>query len=143
MINSIRSLLQDPLFQRPADCETALQIVRWWELRRIPYNLIVGLVGIFNCACIFGMLILFPAAQTNGFARGFPGLPLVGIFIYGVMANICYSGGWVAEIAAVKIWERRGHDFGQISFALGILFSILLTMLPATLCLIFFIIKSI
>jgi hypothetical protein len=52
---------------------------------------------------------------------------------YAVMANLCFTGGWVAELLVQKIWPGKGNDFGRISFFLGLGFSILLTLVPGIL----------
>jgi hypothetical protein len=59
-----------------------------------------------------------------------PFLALLGVIIYGIMANICFTGGWIAETIVVKVWEDGSRDFGPISFMLGTIFSIALTLLP-------------
>ncbi|MFM7215909.1 MAG: hypothetical protein ACKO3H_13635, partial [Verrucomicrobiota bacterium] len=58
-----------------------------------------------------------------------------GILAYGVAANVCYSGGWITEWIVRKVWRERAGAFGEISFVLGFLFSILLTLVPAGFCL--------
>jgi hypothetical protein len=50
--------------------------------------------------------------------------------MYGVMANVCYTLGWVAEVLARRVWGDSAAGFGQISFTLGVLFSVLLTVSP-------------
>jgi hypothetical protein len=62
-----------------------------------------------------------------------PVFALLGVAVYGIMANLCYTGGWVAELLVQKIWPAKGNDFGRISFFLGLGFSILLTVTPAIL----------
>ncbi len=61
----------------------------------------------------------------------------MGIFIYGIAANICYTMGWVFEIVAKAIWKERATHVGEISFALGTMFSIILTLVPALFGLLF------
>jgi hypothetical protein len=55
------------------------------------------------------------------------------VIAYGIGANICFAGGWVVEIIVRKLWRGRAGAFGEISFALGLLFSVLLTLVPAAL----------
>jgi hypothetical protein len=73
------------------------------------------------------------ADRVLGVPIGIPGSPffaLVVVFAYGVMANICYTGGWITELVVEKVWQDEGRYFGPISFTLGIIFSIALTLLP-------------
>jgi hypothetical protein len=62
--------------------------------------------------------------------------PVVAIFAvvaFGVMANVCFTGGWIAELLVAKVWPEEGKAFGKISFCLGLAFSILLTLLSGVL----------
>ena len=90
-----------------------------------------------NATSTLAMLI---AGITLGaqYARHQPiGIPdptsaaVITVLVYGLMANLCYTGGWMTEIVVKKIWRERARNFGRISFALGVFFSILLTLLPA------------
>jgi len=38
------------LFTAPSEPLTALRVVGWWELRRIPFNVVIGIVGVFAFA---------------------------------------------------------------------------------------------
>ncbi len=49
------------------------------------------------------------------------------------MANICYTGGWITELIVASVWELQGQYFGKISFALGFMFAVLLTLIPSVL----------
>ena len=67
---------------------------------------------------------------------GLPDPPIVAVLAvlgYGVGANVCFTGGWVVEIIARKIWPEKVGAFAQISFAFGMVFSLLLTLAPAAL----------
>ena len=123
---------QTRLFKRSAEYSSAWSIIKWWELRRIPYNIIVGITGIFGgLICILTAVL---SERMTGQEAPFPDPPLfilAAIILYGVMANICFTGGWVTELLARRIWAQRAEAYGEISFALGTFFSLLLTALPA------------
>jgi hypothetical protein len=59
-----------------------------------------------------------------------PFFALLAVIAYGLMANLCYTGGWATELLVRKIWPDEATAFGKISFFLGLMFSILLTLLP-------------
>ena len=59
-----------------------------------------------------------------------PLFALLAVAAYGLMANLCYTGGWVAELLVRKLWPEQANAFGRISFFLGLIFSILLTLVP-------------
>jgi hypothetical protein len=131
LTTTIKSVQSWRLFARPADLSEPLSIIKWWERRRIPYNLIVGGTGIVTC--IVGVSIALLASRVTHREMLLPNPPLfavVAAFVYGVMANVCFTFGWVAEVFARRIWADRAANIGQISFTLGLLFSVLLTVSP-------------
>jgi len=96
------------LCRRDMPLKSARDTIGWWEARRIPFNLIVGSVGILTCVIVgivgLGSEVLFHSEF------GLPNPPLFALFaviIYGILANACYTGGWVAELIVRKIWPRR------------------------------------
>jgi hypothetical protein len=132
IVQKIRTLR---LFQRTEHLETTWQIILWWEMRRLPYNLIVGANGFFACLLLFGIACF--ADRKFGEAIGLPDSPLFGImavFLYGITANLCYTSGWVLELFAKNIWKKPLKDFGPAAFALGTLFSVVLTFVPVIVC---------
>jgi hypothetical protein len=131
---SLKTVQTWRLFSRNEDALTSFDVVKWWEARRIPYNLIVGGTGI--ATVLVGTFLCFIASRMTPAPFAFPDPPLFVVFAvvgYGVMANVCFTGGWVAELLARKIWRERANHFAQISFTLGVLFSVLLTLTPALL----------
>jgi hypothetical protein len=117
--------------RRDAPITSARDVIGWWESRRIPFNLIVGTAGILTCIIVgvvgLGGSILF------GSDFGTPDPPLfalVGVLIYGIVANVCYTGGWLAELFIRKRWPREADRFATLSFSTGLAFSISLTVAP-------------
>jgi hypothetical protein len=75
-----------------------------------------------------------PAAKS--FHGEFPapeGLTLIAVIFYAVIANLCFTGGWIAELAIRKTWPEEADRFATLSFSLGLVFSVLLTLIPAIL----------
>ena len=112
------------------------QIVDWWENRRWAYNKAVGLTGILTCALMIVCGLV--SEPMMGDPIGIPDPPifgLIGVIVYGVMANVFYSLGCVAEMRVARL--RPGSDtaaFGERAYRMGLRFSIGLTLLPAILC---------
>jgi hypothetical protein len=131
IVAAIRRLGNLALFRRDVPITCAWDIVGWWETRRVPYNLIVGGTGILTCIVV----AIFVAGSILFFDADFgsPLSGLVGILIYGVMANICFTFGWVAELVVRKAWPRQADRFATESFSLGLGVSVLLTLTPAVL----------
>lgn len=98
-----------------------MQILHWWEARRLNYNLYLGVVGVATW-----LLVLFAgsAAVKPGVDFEEPLGMLVGPFVYGFMANLCYTLGSVIDIA---IYQRSPR---VALFKIGLFCSIGLTALP-------------
>jgi hypothetical protein len=122
------------LFRRARPPERAWDVIAWWESRRIPYNLIVGAAGI--ASAIVMLMTGFVTEHVIGEAIGVPGSPffaMVAVIVYGIMANICFTGGWILELLSRRIWGARAEAFGEIAFTWGTLCSVLLTLVPTAL----------
>lgn len=138
LVAHIRRLSESKFFYRDPSDSNPLRTFAWWEIRRIPYNLVVGTFGVVS-----GAICLITGALCEHFVGDPIGIPdppfvaLLAVVAYGVMANVCYTGGWVAELLVHKIWPGKGNDFGRISFFLGLVFSILLTLAPGILIAVF------
>ncbi len=128
----VHKILAWRLFSRREELPGTFDIIKWWEVRRIPFNLAVGTAGIFTLIVILAVAGI--ASEKFGEPLGLPDPPIIAVFAvigYGIGANICFTGGWIVEIVVRKIWAERVGAFAQISFALGFAFSVLLTLLPA------------
>jgi hypothetical protein len=128
----VQKILKWRLFSRPELARGKFDIIKWWEFRRIPYNLVVGAVGIITLFAVLGVDSIAEAKLGEPF--GFPDPPIFALFAiiaYGIGANVLFTGGWIAEIFVREIWPESTGAFAQISFCLGLLFSILLTLVPA------------
>jgi hypothetical protein len=114
------------------DHTRAAKVIGWWELRRPLYNALVGIVGLIT---IGAMVAVGSFCERRGGASiGIPDPPLfalAGVFVYGVAANTCYTGGWITELLVARIWHADTKSFGPIAFVLGTTFSALLTLSPA------------
>lgn len=109
------------LFRDTAGTETPSEVVRWWEKRRLAYNIAVGSAGLVSV----GAMMLAGAVT---------GIPLRGelpfVFVYAAIANICYSGGWVAELLLRPVFREKTGTVGATMFRYGLAFSVILTLLP-------------
>jgi hypothetical protein len=103
------------------------QVIRWWELRRLVYNAVLLVVGV---AAIAGMEWLMTKVIPLGEDAIEPMLLFVGVVVYGVMANLCYTLGWIIELWSRKTDPVAARRRGQWMFRAGLLFSCVLTSLP-------------
>ncbi|MHB8638809.1 MAG: hypothetical protein ACYDBL_03300 [Candidatus Acidiferrales bacterium] len=120
------------LCHRDVPITSAWKTIGWWEARRIPFNLIVGSAGILSCAVVgivgLGSYFLF---DSDFGVPGSPFLSLMAVMIYAVMANVCFTFGWIAELVVRKAWPAEADRFATLTFSLGLVFSALLTLTPA------------
>lgn len=113
---------------------TPFEIVKWWEWRRPVYNVMVGVTGVVSMvASMWLCTVGWPAP------RGVEQFPDAGgfvfmIFLYGMGANVCYTGGWICELLVRKIWDVKSERFSHIALAMGLGFSVVLTLLPVVFC---------
>ncbi len=78
---------------------TTGQVIRWWEFRRLLYNAVLLVVGV---AAIAGMEWLMGQVVPMGEDAIEPMALALGVAVYGIMANLCYTLGWVVEV-----WGRK------------------------------------
>jgi len=57
-------------------------------------------------------------------------LPLLGVLVYGLLANACYSMGPVADLVLRRILGIRAPDIAPVMLRYGFVFSMGLTLLP-------------
>jgi hypothetical protein len=100
---------------------TRANIVRWWEARRLRYNLYVGAVGILTWFLVW---IAGSAAVKPGVDFEEPIAMIFGPIIYACIANACYTLGWIADTASSQSRPRVGL------YKAGVIFSVVLTALP-------------
>ncbi|MFZ0743389.1 MAG: hypothetical protein WAM85_03240 [Terracidiphilus sp.] len=109
------------LFAQPSKPQTAGEIVKWWEARRLYYNLILLaalLVSILVSSARTGQL--FKGDMSTAFE-----MLLIGLLFLQLPANIWYTGGWVADLLVKKVLRVTASGFGPWALGAGILFSLL------------------
>lgn len=122
--------MANPLFLRDPGLEAPGQIIGWWEARRIPYNLIVGIAGIVSIAAVVLSVGVANAFLETPLQRPDPPLFFFAA-LYAVAANLGYTGSWVVELITGRFRGVRSGDLAVLSFRLGLVFSVLVTLLPA------------
>jgi hypothetical protein len=65
-------------------------VINWWESRRLVYNLAVGSAGLISLGVATAMALLPPHPMHHVF-------PWRVVLFYGVLANVCYTLGPVAD----------------------------------------------
>lgn len=100
-------------------------VILWWEIRRIPYNIIM----LFSSMISF-FVLCFIVEGAGDFIH--PMTPI----IFGFLANFCYTFGWITEYIIRLFSHKTSFAFARIAFKAGLLFSILFVFAPNIICLI-------
>ena len=96
-------------------------LVKWWEARRVRFNLWVGSVGVVTWLLV---LLVGSMAVRPGVDFEEPIMMIVGPIIYGVIANLCFSLGWIVD-TTLYVGRPRAALYKA-----GLIFSLILTALP-------------
>lgn len=98
------------------------------------YNAILLVIGI---ASIFAMEFFAQKVNSGGDAPELEtGLTII---LYGFMANVCYTLGWIVELIGRRKDEACARVRAKKQFLMGLCFSILLTSAPFWFGLVFWI----
>jgi hypothetical protein len=118
MSRLVRVLFPEPTFHR-----TPFALVRWWESRRMTFNVVVGATGLVTMS-VLAIGVFLPMGIP------FTELPWGAVIAYGVAANVCYSFGWIVESALERWLGRETYGAGPALFRHGLVFSVGLTLFP-------------
>lgn len=110
----------------PPPTPTPGRAILWWELRRIPVNLLIGLYGIL---CL---LIFFAAIHHAHLLQpGEDAIEPIAIVLAPIAFNLCYTLGWLVEAPARVLAPRLTPKLGPRLLLIGLAFSLLVISLPA------------
>lgn len=116
------------LFSAPEPGTSFRRTILWWELRRIPFNIVVGIYGSF-CLVIF-----FIAIESSGhLAPGEDAVEPIALFIAPFVINALYTVGRLVEVPARLLRPNLPSDYGPRLLKLGLGFGMVLITLPAAL----------
>lgn len=102
------------------------RVLIWWEVRRIPYNIVVlpfGLIGLVFESVMLDLCFPVRAADVEV-------IPFIEIMLGAITVNICYCAGCGLEIIATLCCEERARKIAPYLWLVGIGFSICMCMLP-------------
>jgi hypothetical protein len=114
------------MFSVPPGDRSDLRVILWWEQRRIPYNLIVGLVGLCSFA-FFSLAVL----QSGDLKPGEDAIEPLALLAAPIVINIAYTAGWITEIAARNLRPGKATPIGPALLRIGLLLSIGLALIPS------------
>ena len=119
------STLTDFLYPAPAPRNT-WGIIKWWEARRLKYNLILGGSGVVS----LGVIRVLSSLPPDSLNIPYLWQPIV---MFGLLANACYLLGPAAEIAVEKMSRGKILPTGPGFFRMGLTFSVGLALFPTLL----------
>jgi len=117
------------LFLPAENPSSFVKVLAWWELRRIAFNILVGAVGIVSF--VVNLWLWTTYIQQPGEDDGFG--PAVPAILFGILANIFYTSGWIVEGLILAVRRRGSNEIGPRLFKLGLVFSLILASLPGLL----------
>jgi hypothetical protein len=103
------------------------EIIKWWELRRIPYTIIIGAVGVLSFFVANSIIDNYAQAGED-FLK--PVSLLIGVPLAIIVANICYTFGWIVELAQQSRKRREGRSLRVMLFYSGLVFSVMVMSSP-------------
>jgi hypothetical protein len=112
-------------FSRPSDQNSWFGIISWWEIRRVPYNLILALFGILSLLLFYAFISL-----AHELKPGEDAIEPMALFMAPIAANICYTAGWIVELFWFIVRKRKSN-IGPALLKLGIGFSLAIVLFPA------------
>ncbi len=104
--------------------------IAWWEFRRIAFNLVLAAAGAASTLAVIGVGDAF-AKPGEDFIE--PPALFVLILGYAVAANALYTVGWISELLWSGGDTARTEPFRRRVFRVGMIFSVVLTLLPGVL----------
>ena len=109
------------LFPAPAPRSTGA-ILRWWEKRRLAYNLAVGAAGSVSFVAM---------SVGNSILRGDLQLvPWQFVLIFALGAHVMYLLGPALEVLIHQVWGRTVLPAGPALYRMGLTFSVGLALFP-------------
>lgn len=116
----INDFLEDNVSEETSDGKI-VALVKWWERKRIIYNILVGITGLLGLYLFWRQVILSE-----------PVFVISGVICYGIAANCCYFLGWMIEVLLITFFPRLAANGLEkkgrvILFLIGVIFSVFLT----------------
>jgi hypothetical protein len=114
------------LFAEPGLPRTPSRVISWWEIRRIPFNLIIGAYGLF---CL---LIFLWAITTSGHLKpGQDAVEPIALLAAPLGINALYTFGWLLEVPARRVVPTLSPTFAPFLLKAGLAIGLILITLPA------------
>jgi hypothetical protein len=114
------------LFTVPSEEVNIGSVIRWWEIRRIPYNIVIGCVGIISL-----MLFFYFIDRSHVLKPGEDAEEPLAIIAAPFIMNLCYTFGWIVECGLRLTHLSKNRKAGLLMFKAGCGFSVFVALLPS------------
>ena len=114
------------LFAEPDGARSPWRVVAWWEIRRIPFNMIIGAYGAL-CLAIFFWAI----AASGRLQPGEDAVEPIVLLAAPFSINLLYTLGWLVEVPARLLNPDLSPGFGPLLLKMGLGLGLFLITLPA------------
>lgn len=115
----------ESLFTAPSKPVRPLDAFYWWEQRRIPYNVIIGGVGVVSF--IIFIIGLYAVIDLE---PGEDAFEPVALFFAPILINLGYTAGWLVDVPLRIILPSLSPQFTLNLFRLGLGFSLFVVSFP-------------
>ncbi|HJZ67081.1 MAG TPA: hypothetical protein VKF81_02965 [Blastocatellia bacterium] len=122
----LKRRFEEWMFSIPEPNRSTAGIVLWWELRRVPYNLIVGTTGLVSLS-----LVYFFSGRTNAIEPEEDVVEPIALLLAPVAMDVCYTAGWAVEAFLYRSYCEGENVLGPDLLRFGLRFSLFLVTLPA------------
>lgn len=113
-------------FSRRKEASSWLEVVSWWEIRRIPYNVVVCFAGIIS-----SLLFLVFIQMAHELKAGEDAFEPLAILAACIIINVLYTGGWIVELISRCVCQRTSSRFGPALLKVGTVLSVGIILLPS------------
>ena len=112
-------------FRAPTTLGSPLAIIKWWEARRVPYNILIGVYGVISLT-----LFYFFIQSSGKLEPGEDAVEPIAFIAAPIAINLAYTAGWFVELILRYVFAVRSTKTGPCLLKAGVIFSLVVASLP-------------
>ncbi len=113
-------------FREASEPRTPTVVIRWWEERRLAFNLFVFVVG----SCSF-LAFLYCIVRSGTLKPGEDAVEPMALVLVWIPVNVCYTLGWFIEVVALSLNVRSRYLQGPVLLRVGLVITLLMLLAPS------------